>query len=92
MKDKVKMTATPLKNITQISADQFHAVMDDLQVFIHRVATDKNASPEEVAALPAIVKEIFNLPIEDMFRPLPSYPSLYTYNPFSTYPYDKETR
>lgn len=36
--------------------EQLDMVAEDLVKFVHRVATDKKATPEEIAVLPEIVK------------------------------------
>ncbi len=42
------------------SESQQVAVIKDLVAFVHRVTTDKNATPAEVAALPGIARVIFD--------------------------------
>lgn len=40
--------------------DQIWEMTKDLVAFVHRVSTDKEASPAEIAALPEIAKVLFD--------------------------------
>lgn len=42
-----------------VSREQGAEVVEDLLQFVHRVASDKNASPAELQSLPEIVKVLF---------------------------------
>ncbi len=46
--------------MTGATVEQTDAVMEDLVAFVHRVTTDKDASPAEIAVLPGIVRAIFD--------------------------------
>ena len=41
--------------------EHLSAVTEDLVQFVHRVATEKNASPAEIAALPEIAKVLYRV-------------------------------
>ncbi len=40
----------------KLNQEQFDLVTQDLVGFVHRVATDRNASPAEISVLPEIAK------------------------------------
>lgn len=41
--------------------EQLQAVTEDLVQFVHRVATEKDASPAEIAALPEVAKVLYTI-------------------------------